>query len=135
VGRQYHMEVGGDDFDIDLLFYNLHLHSYVVIGLKTGKFEPADVGQVLFYVNTVDAKLKSDSDNPTIGIILCKDKNRIVAEYALANITSPIGISEYKITSAIPKNLKSSLPTIGELEEELNDYLRKKKSKKNTKRK
>jgi len=133
IGRQYHMEVGRDDFYIDLLFYNLHLRSYVVIDLKAGKFEPADVGQILFYVNAVDAKLKSHNDNPTIGIILCKDKNRIVAEYALANIGRPIGISEYKLRSAIPKNLKSSLPTIGELEEELNDYLRKKKIKKNKK--
>jgi len=126
VGKQVHLIAGDDDFYIDLLFYNLHLHSYVVIELKAGKFTPADAGQILFYVNLVDTQIKRESDNPTIGLILCKNKSHILVEYALKGINKPIGISEYRLTDSIPENLKTSLPTIEEIEEELNNYIKEK---------
>jgi predicted nuclease of restriction endonuclease-like (RecB) superfamily len=118
VGRQYHLDVGESDFYIDLLFYHLKLRSYVVIELKTGKFIPEYAGKLNFYLSVVDDVLKTDLDQPSIGLLICKDKNKVVAEYALKDINKPIGISEYKITDSIPKDLKGKLPSIEELEKE-----------------
>ena len=119
IGRQYHLEVGDKDFYIDLLFYHTKLHCYVVVELKTGEFIPEYAGKLNFYLSVVDDKLKSEFEQPSIGILICKEKNRIVAEYALKDIKKPIGITEYKLTEAIPKKLKGSLPSIEELEKEL----------------
>ncbi len=119
VGRQVHLEVGQKDFFIDLLFYHVDLHCYVVIELKTGEFEPEHLGQLSFYVTAVDRLKKTERDAPTIGLLLCKTKDRIVAEYALQDHHRPLGISEYELTRAIPDRLKSSLPTIEEIEREL----------------
>ncbi len=119
VGRQYHLEVGEDDYYIDLLFYHLKLRCYVVIELKKGKFQPEFAGKLNFYLSVVDDKLRHPSDQKTIGLLICQDKNKIAAEYALRDINKPIGITEYQLTSAIPENLKGSLPTIEELEKEL----------------
>lgn len=119
VGRQYHLEVGQEDFYIDLLFYHLKLRCYVVVELKNSKFKPEFAGQLNFYLSVVDDTLKHPSDNPTIGLLLCKDKNKLVAEYALKDVSKPIGVSEYKIVQSIPKQLKTSLPSIKELEKEL----------------
>jgi len=121
VGSQYHIEVAGKDFYIDLLFYHLKLRCYVVIELKTGDFKPEYTGQLNFYLSAVDSQIKSKEDNPTIGIILCKNKDRIIAEYALRNIAKPMGVSEYKLTRALPESLKSSLPTVKEIEKELRE--------------
>jgi predicted nuclease of restriction endonuclease-like (RecB) superfamily len=121
VGRQYRLEVGGEDIVIDLLFYHLKLRGYFVIDLKAEKFEPRDAGQMNFYLSAVDDLLRHESDNPTIGIIICQSKNSIKAEYALRGIRKPIGISNYEveIVKNLPKNLKASLPTIEEIEAEL----------------
>ena len=94
--------MGGDDFYIDLLFYNLNLRCYVVIELKTGDFKPGYAGQLNFYLSAVDGILKKEQDNPSIGLLLCKSKNNVVAEYSLKDISKPIGVSEYKITSSLP---------------------------------
>ena len=112
LGNQYHLNVGGDDFYIDLLFYNLNLRCYVVIELKTGEFKPDYAGQLNFYLSAVDGILKAEHDNPTIGLLLCKSKNNIVAEYALKDMSKPIGVSEYKVTSDLPENLSKQLPSI-----------------------
>lgn len=114
VGEQYHIEVGDEDFYIDLLFYHLKLRCYIVIELKNGKFKPEYAGKLNFYISVVDDKLKQDMDKPTIGLLLCKDKNKAVAQYSLNNINNPIGIAEY-ITEQ-----KKLLPSVEELEEELN---------------
>lgn len=119
VGKQYHLEVGGEDFYLDLLFYHLKLRCYIVIELKAGPFKPEYAGKLNFYLSAVDAQLKHESDNPSIGLILCKDKNRLVAEYALKDIAKPVGVSEYRLVEAIPEELKTSLPTIEQLEAEL----------------
>lgn len=119
IGNQYHLEIGDEDYYIDLLFYHTKLRCYVVIGLKTGKFKPEYAGKLNFYLSAVDDKLKTEHDNPSIGIILCKEKNKLVAEYSLKDMTKPMGISEYKLLQEIPEELKSSLPTIEEMEEEL----------------
>jgi len=119
VGSQYHIEVSGKDFYIDLLFYHLKLRCYVVIELKTGNFKPEYAGQLNFYLSAVDSQIKSKEDNPTIGIIFCKNRDRIIAEYALRNITKPMGVSEYKLSRVIPKALRKSLPSVKEIEEEL----------------
>jgi len=121
VGRQYYLEVGGDQFFIDLLFYHLELRCYVAIDLKMGKFKPEYAGKMNFYLSVVDDTVKKEYDAPSIGIILCKSKNKVTAEYALRNINRPIGISEYELTKAIPKNLQSQLPTIEDLERELKE--------------
>lgn len=121
VGRQYHLEVGGEDFYMDLLFYHLKLHCYVVIELKTGKFIPEYASKLNFYLNVVDDVLKHERDEPSIGIIICKERNKVVAEYALRGMAKPIGITEYETAEAIPENLRGSLPTIEQIEEELND--------------
>lgn len=121
IGRQVPIRVGSQEFFIDLLFYHARLHCYVVVELKTGGFEPANAGQLNFYVKAVDNQLRKDGDNPTIGLLLCKSREKIVAEYALSDIHKPIGVSEYKLTHKLPKNLKSSLPTIEEIEKEFSE--------------
>lgn len=121
IGQQYHIEVGGEDFYIDLLFYHLKLRCYIVIEIKTGKFKPEYAGQINFYLSAIDTILKHKTDNSTIGLILCKDKNRLIAEYALRDITKPVGVSEYKLVEMIPDNLKTSLPTVEEIEAELSN--------------
>ncbi|MCC2646650.1 MAG: phage uncharacterized protein [Rickettsiaceae bacterium] len=120
VGRQYHLDVGDKDYYIDLLFYHLKLRCFVVIELKSKEFKPEYAGKLNFYLSVIDDKLRHETDNPSIGMILCKKKDKITAEYALKNIDKPIGISEYRLLEALPENLKTSLPTIEELEAELN---------------
>jgi len=122
VGKQYHLEISDKDFYIDLLFYHTKLHAYVAIELKVGDFKPEYAGKLNFYLSAIDERLKTNSDNPSIGIILCKDKNRLIAEYALKDMTKPIGISEYSLTEAIPDDLKGSLPSVEDFEIELNKY-------------
>lgn len=119
VGKQYHLEVGGQDFYIDLLFYHIKLRAYVVIELKKGAFKPEYAGKLNFYLSVVDDMLKSDGDQPSIGLLLCQDKNKIVAEYALKDINKPIGVATYQLTESIPENLKGSLPSIETIEKEL----------------
>lgn len=119
VGRQVHLEVGGDDFFIDLLFYHLKLRAYVVIEIKAGRFQPEHIGQLGFYMTAVDAQVKHEDDVPTIGLLLCKSKNEVVAEYALRDSTRPLGISEYQLAEALPEQLQTSLPTIEQIEREL----------------
>ncbi|OQY97389.1 MAG: hypothetical protein B6D35_15420 [Candidatus Brocadia sp. UTAMX2] len=119
VGRQYHIEVSGNDFYIDLLFYHLKLRSFIVIELKKGDFRPEYAGKMNFYCSAIDDMLKHPTDQPTIGLILCQTKNRVLAEYALRDMHKPIGVSEYELTRSLPENLKSSLPSIEEIEAEL----------------
>jgi predicted nuclease of restriction endonuclease-like (RecB) superfamily len=119
VGRQVLLDVGGDEFFIDLLFYHLKLRCYVVIELKGGKFKPEHLGQLGFYLTAVDRQVKSEHDNPTIGLLLCKTKNKIVAEYALGGKTQPMGIAEYKLLESLPAELQTSLPSIEQIEREL----------------
>ena len=119
VGKQYKIEISESDYFIDLLFYHLELRSYVVIELKAGKFKPEFAGKLNFYLSAVDSQLKAPGDNSTIGILLCKKKDKIEVEYALRDINKPVGISAYKLTDAIPDNIKTKLPSIAELEQEL----------------
>lgn len=119
MGRQYRIKVGESEFFIDLLFYNTRIHAYCVIELKAATFKPEHLGQLSFYVSAVNHELKSEMDNPTIGILICKDKDEIVAKYALDTINSPIGISEYQLSKLYPADFKSSLPTIEEIEKVL----------------
>jgi predicted nuclease of restriction endonuclease-like (RecB) superfamily len=121
VGSQYHLEIGGDDFYIDLLFYHLQLRCYVVIDLKTGKFKPDYAGQMNFYLSALDDVLKHPNDSPSIGLILCRDKNDLVVEYSLRGQNKPMGVSEYQLTQALPESFKGKLPTVEELERELGD--------------
>ncbi len=122
LGRQYRLEVAGDEFFMDLLFYHVRLHCYVVLELKAVKFKPEFAGKLNFYISAVDGILKTAHDNPTIGILICKSKNDTVVEYALRDVNKPIGVSEYIITKNLPHELKSSLPTIEEIEAELEEY-------------
>lgn len=119
VGRQYHIEVSDKDFYIDLLFYHLKLRCFLVIDLKKGDFKPEYAGKMNFYCSVVDDRIKHKTDNPTIGLILCQTKDRVLAEYALRDIQKPIGVSGYELTRALPEKLKSSLPTVEEIEKEL----------------
>lgn len=121
VGRQHHLKVSSKDFYIDLLFYHYKLRCFIVVELKAGEFDPRDAGQLNFYLTAVDEQLKSEQDHPTIGILLCKTKDNIIAEYALRDIKKPISVADYQtqIVEKLPKNLKSSLPTIEEIEAEL----------------
>ena len=119
IGNQYKLQVAGEDYYLDLLFYNLKLRCYVVVELKTGKFKPEYAGKLNFYLSAVDDMLKTEIDNPSIGIILCKEKNKLVAEYSLKDMTKPIGVSEYKLLEKIPEELKGTLPTIEEIEDTL----------------
>lgn len=123
IGRQYKIEVGDKDFFIDLLFYHTKLRCYVVVELKAKRFKPEYTGKLSFYLSAIDDKLKTESDNPTIGIILCQEKNKIEAEYALRGISQPIGVAEYQLSRAIPENIKSDLPTIEDIEKELSTTL------------
>ena len=131
VGRQVHMEVGDNDFYIDLLFYHLKLRCSVVIDLKVGPFKAEYAGKMNFYLNAVDDRVKHATDQRSIGLILCEEKNKIVAEYALRGMDKAIGVSDYQLTRALPKKLQSSLPSIAQLEKELSQT----KPDKSTKRK
>jgi predicted nuclease of restriction endonuclease-like (RecB) superfamily len=119
VGQQFRLEVGGDEFFIDLLLYHTRLKCYVVVELKGVAFKPEHAGQLNFYLTTVDAQIKAPEDKPTIGLSLCKTKNRLVAEYALSGIGKPIGVAEYQLVRALPKPLDTNLPSIEEIEAEL----------------
>lgn len=119
VGNQFNLEVDGDDFFLDMLFYNTRLHCYVVFELKVGKFEPEFAGKLNFYLNTVDAQIKTADDKPTIGILLCKSPNKTVIEYALRGIDKPMGVADFELKKYLPEELKSELPTVKELEQEL----------------
>lgn len=119
LGNQYHLNVGGDDFYIDLLFYNLNLRCYIVIELKTGEFKPEYAGQLNFYLSAVDGMLKKDDDNSSIGLLLCKSKNALVAEYALKDMSKPIGVSEYKITNSLPEGLSRQLPSVEDIQKRI----------------
>lgn len=119
VGRQVLLEVGGDDFFIDLLFYHLKLRRYVVIELKAGKFKPEHLGQLGFYLTAVDAQVRSEHDAPTIGLLLCRSRNKVVAEYALRDSSQPMGIAEYQLVESLPAVLRTGLPSIEQIEREL----------------
>lgn len=119
LGNQYHLNVGGDDFYIDLLFYNLNLRCYVVIELKTGEFKPEYAGQLNFYLSAVDGILKQEQDNPSIGLLLCKSKNDLVAEYSLKDMSKPIGVSAYQVTSNLPEELGKQLPSIEDIQKRI----------------
>lgn len=121
VGSQHHLEVGGEDFYIDLLFYHLRLRCFVVIELKVGEFKPEFAGKMNFYLSAVDDLLRHKDDQPSIGIILCKVKNKVIVEYALRDARKPIGVSGYKLTETLPKNLKKELPSIEDLETSLKE--------------
>jgi len=120
VGKQYHLNVGGSDFYIDLLFYHIKLHCYVVVELKAREFKAGDPAQLNFYINVINDTLKTDKDNDTIGILLCKGKNEVLAEYALKGYNNPISVTDYELSKSIPEELKSTLPQIDDLEQELN---------------
>lgn len=119
MGRQYHIEVSGKDYYIDILMYNAFMHRYLVIELKKGEFQPEYIGKLNFYCSAIDDMLCRDGDNQTIGLLLCQNKDKIMAEYALRDIHKPIGISDYELGKALPRDLKSGLPTIEELENKL----------------
>lgn len=119
LGSQYKIEVSDTDYYIDLLFYHLELRCFVVIELKAGKFKPEYAGKMNFYLSAIDSQLKKKNDNQSIGILLCKYKDRIIAEYALRDLTKPIGICEYRLQDDIPEGIKTKLPSIEELENEL----------------
>jgi len=121
VGRQVLLDVGGEEFFIDLLFYHLKLRCYVVIELKAGHFKPEHLGQLGFYLTAVDRKIKTAQDNATIGLLLCKSKNKVVAEYALGDKAQPMGVAEYQLINSLPEELQTSLPTIAQIEQEFND--------------
>ena len=116
LGNQYHLNVGGDDFYINLFFYNLNLRCYVVVELKTGEFKPEYAGQLNFYLSAVDGILKKNVDNPSIGLLLCKSKNNLVAEYSLKDISKTIGVSEYKVTSNLTGELEKQLPSVEDIQ-------------------
>ena len=119
IGRQFRLEVEGDEFFIDLLFYHTRLKCYVVVELKSTAFKPEHAGQLNFYLATVDAQIKAPDDKPTIGLLLCKTKKRLVAEYALSGIDKPIGVAEYQLVRSLPEPLDTSLPSVEEIEAEL----------------
>jgi predicted nuclease of restriction endonuclease-like (RecB) superfamily len=119
VGRQRVLDIHGDEFFVDLLFYHLRLRRYVVVELKAGKFKPEHLGQLGFYCTAIDAQVKAPDDEPTIGLLLCKTKNALVAEYALRTTAVPLGIADYHLVESLPKDLDGSLPSIARIEEEL----------------
>lgn len=121
VGRQVHVEVGDKDFYIDLLFYHLKLRCYVVVELKAGEFQPEYAGKLNFYLSAVDSQLRHPSDNPSLGLLLCKNRDTVVAEYALRDMNKPIGVAEYQLVQALPKELQTDLPRIEDIESELRD--------------
>ena len=122
VGQQYKIVVDKNDFKIDLLFYHTKLHCFVVVELKTTDFKPEYAGKLNFYITAVDEQVKTKFDNPTIGILICKSKSDTIVEYALRNVNTPIGISEYQLTEILPKEYQSSLPTIEQIEAELKGF-------------
>lgn len=119
IGRQYHLEIAGNDYYIDLLFYHVTLKCYVVIELKNRRFIPEYAGKLNFYLSAVDSLLKRDDDQPTIGLLLCRDKNNIEVEFALRDMNKPMGVSEYNLVETLPDNLKGALPTVEEIEQDL----------------
>ncbi|MBK7052710.1 MAG: DUF1016 family protein [Rhodoferax sp.] len=119
IGRQYHLEVAGNDYYIDLLFYHVTLKCYVVVELKNRKFIPEYAGKLNFYLSAVDSLLKRSDDQPTIGLLLCRDKNNIEVEFSLRDMNKPMGVSEYTLVEALPDNLKGALPTVEEIENDL----------------
>lgn len=121
VGNQYNLEVGGDEFFLDLLFYNFHLHCFVIFELKIGEFNPEFAGKLNFYINAVNEKIKGGDDKPTIGVLLCKTPNETIIKYSLSGIDQPMGIADYKLAKALPKKLKGEIPSIEELEKELKE--------------
>lgn len=121
MGHQYPITVGNKEFFIDLLFYNVKLHCYFVVELKTVEFEPEFAGKLSFYLSAIDGELKSEKDNPTIGLLLCKGKDKLVAEYALKDINKPMGISGYKLSNKIADDLQENLPTIEDIESRINN--------------
>lgn len=121
VGRQVHVEVGDKDFYIDLLFYHLKLRCYVVVELKAGEFQPEYAGKLNFYLSAVDSQLRHASDNPSLGLLLCKNHDKVVAEYALRDMNKPIGVAEYQLVQALPKELQTDLPRIEDIESELRE--------------
>ena len=123
VARQKHFQIGNSDFYADLILYSIPLHAYIVVELKATPFKPEYAGQLNFYINVVDDKLRGKDDNKTIGLLLCKGKDEVVAQYALTGYDQPIGISDYQLSKAIPENLKSALPSVEEVEEELTSFL------------
>ena len=123
VARQKHFQIGNSDFFADLILYSIPLHAYIVVELKATPFKPEYEGQLNFYINVVDDKLRGENDNKTIGLLLCKGKDEVVAQYALTGYDQPIGISDYQLSKAIPENLKSALPSVEEVEEELASFL------------
>lgn len=123
IGNQYHLEVGDKDFYIDLLFYHLRLRCFVVIDLKMREFQPEDGGKMNFYLSAVDDLLRHENDGPSIGLILCREKNRFIAEYAIRDIRKPVGVADFQFTHNLPENLESDLPTIEELENTASDNL------------
>ena len=130
VAKQKHFQVGDSDFYADLILYSIKLHSYIVVELKATPFKPEYAGQLNFYINIVDDQLRGENDNKTIGLLLCKGKDEVVAQYALTGYAQPIGVSDYQLSKAIPENLKSALPSIEEVEEELSQLLDNKKDEK-----
>lgn len=121
VGRQVHIEVGGDDYYLDLLFYHLQLRRYVVVEIKSVKFKPEHLGQLSFYLTAVDRQIKRDDDGKTIGLLLCKSKNEVVAEYALQDAGRPLGVAVFELMEALPEHLETALPTIEQIEHELGE--------------
>ncbi len=128
VARQKHFQIGNSDFFADLILYSIPLHAYIVVELKATPFKPEYAGQLNFYINVVDDKMRGENDNKTIGLLLCKGKDEVVAQYALTGYDQPIGISDYQLSKAIPENLKSVLPSVEEVEEELTSFLDKDKN-------
>ena len=118
-GKNVRLDVNGDEFFLDLLFYNAQLHCYVVVELKTVPFKPEHVGQLKFYVTAIDRQLRQEGDNPTLGLLICKDKNDVVAEYALSDLITPIGVSVYELYNKLSEGYQASLPTIEEIEQAL----------------
>jgi predicted nuclease of restriction endonuclease-like (RecB) superfamily len=125
VGNQYNLNVDGNDYFLDLLFYNYHLHCFVIFELKIGDFKPEYAGKLNFYVNTVNEQIKGKSDNPTIGVLLCKTPNDTVIRFTLRGISTPLGVADYKLAQSLPQKLKSQMPTVKELEEALEGDLEK----------
>jgi predicted nuclease of restriction endonuclease-like (RecB) superfamily len=125
VGRQYNLEADGKDFFIDLLFYHIKLRCYIAIELKAGEFKPEFAGQINFYLTALDETVKAKTDNPSIGLILCKTRSKVIAEWSLRKMNAPIGISEFRLTTAIPNKFKPSLPSVEEIETELSKPIKK----------
>ncbi|MBI4811042.1 MAG: DUF1016 family protein, partial [Ignavibacteriales bacterium] len=119
VGQQYYLEIGNQDYYLDLLFYHTRLHCYIVIDLKVSEFLPEYAGKMNFYLSAVDDLLRQPGDRPSIGIILCQSRNKLIVEYALRSTKEPIGVAAYRLITSLPKNLRGSLPTIKELENNL----------------